>query len=484
MRTIAIIGSGQTGLLAAHGFRKAGHSVTLYSDRKPEAWLSASRPTGTAGRLALSLAYERELGLDHWEAAAPKIGGAHLTFCPEMGNRLLTLAGRLNEHGLAIDLRLQSHRWMLDLASRGGKIEIEEVTIPRLEEIAREHDLTLVATGKGGLSSLFARDEARERLRSPQRNLAMICVKGPKLGIDGIPFLPFKFNLFAPVGEAFWIPYHHKDVGPSWNCLFEAKPGGLLDRFQGAKTARETLDIARAVTKDLIPWDAPWFDDVEISDELGWLVGASRPLSVNPVGKLPSGRAVMALGDTAMAVDPIAGQGANNGNKMARNLVECAVAHEDRPFDEAWMTDTFERFWTRHGQCSAAWTSMLLEPASATAKAYLVAQYGSDGRPGRHRPRPAPRQRLRRELQRSGSPHGHLPRRRPTPRLRPPADRLLPGRRREGRPRHPPRPAPPAQPRQRTPPTPSSPRLPLSAPETATRSLVRGPAACLPPRSH
>lgn len=386
MRTIAIIGSGQTGLLAAHGLRKAGYSVTLYSDRKPEAWLSASRPTGTAGRLALSLAYERELGLDHWEAGAPKVGGAHLTFCPAMGNRLLTATGRLKEHGLAIDLRLQSHQWMLDLVDRGGKIEIEEVTIPKLEEIAREHDLTLVATGKGALSSLFPRDETRSVYTKPQRHVTMICIQGPKLGIDGIPFMPFKFNLLADAGEAFWIPYHHKDIGPSWNCLFEAKPGGPMDRFGGAKSAKEALDIARAVMKDLIPWDAPWFEDVEISDELGWLVGAVTPAIRNPVGKLPSGRAVMALGDAAMTIDPIAGQGANNGNKMARNLVERAVAHGDRPFDEAWMTDTFERFWARHGQHSNRWTNMLLEPPSSTAKAYLVAQYGSDGRPGRTDP--------------------------------------------------------------------------------------------------
>ena len=386
MRKIAIIGSGQAGLVAAHGLRKAGCSVTLYSDRKPEAWLTQSRPTGTAARFETSLAYERELGLDHWEAAAPKGTGGHLTFCPEMGNRLLTLAGRFERHFIAIDVRLQSHRWMLDLAARGGNVEVEEITIPKLEEVAAEHDLTLVATGRGGLSSLFARDEARSVYSGPQRHLVMICVKGPALGFDGIPFLPFKFNLFAPAGEAFWIPYFHKDVGPSWNCLFEAKPGGPMDRFQGAKSAKEVLDLAKTAIRDLMPWDRAWFEDAEASDEQGWLVGSFTPCVRAPVGRLPSGRVVMALGDTAMAVDPIAGQGANNGNKMARTIVEQVAARGDQPFDAAWMKDTFERFWTRHGQYSNAWTNMLLEPASAMAKAFLVAQYGSDGRPERTDP--------------------------------------------------------------------------------------------------
>ncbi len=81
MRKIAIVGSGQAGLLAAHGMLRAGHQVRLYSDRTPEDWLSRSRPTGTAVRFTRSLAFERELGLDHWHEAAPRlfaVGGRQL----------------------------------------------------------------------------------------------------------------------------------------------------------------------------------------------------------------------------------------------------------------------------------------------------------------------------------------------------------------------------------------------------------------------
>ncbi len=379
MRKIAIIGAGQTGLLCAHGLRKAGYAVTVFSDRTPEAFLTSSRPTGTAGRFESSLQYERELGLDHWEAAAPKVGGAHMTFCPSLGNRLLTMAGRLDKPGVAIDLRLQSHRWMLDLKERGGSIEIGEVTIPRLDEIAAEYDLTLVATGKGGIASLFARDDARCDYFGPQRTVAMICVKGPSLHFAGVPFIPFKFNLLAPVGEAFWVPYHHKDVGPSWNCLFEAKTGGPMDLFQGARSAKMALDVARHVIRDLVPWDHDWFKDAEVSDDNGWLVGSVTPVVKRPAGRLPSGKLVMAVGDTALAVDPIAGQGANNGNKMARTVVDSIIARGDGRFDEPWMTDTFDRFWERHGRFASDWTKLLLEPASPMAKAFLVAQYGSDG---------------------------------------------------------------------------------------------------------
>ena len=236
MRNIAIIGSGQAGLLAAHGLLRAGYQVTLYSDRTASQWLNESRPTGTAARFHISLEYERELGLNHWEKEAPKGEGVHLTFSPAKGNRLLTLAGRLKDYFLAIDLRLQSHRWMNDFAAKGGKIEIENVTVPRLDEIAAAHDLTIVAAGRADLCNLFERDAARSVYDKPQRNLTMIITTGGKMGFAGVPFLPVKFNFFAPFGEAFYVPYFHKDHGPTWNMLMEAKPGGPLDRFGDCKS--------------------------------------------------------------------------------------------------------------------------------------------------------------------------------------------------------------------------------------------------------
>lgn len=382
MRNIAIVGSGQAGLLAAHGLLAAGHRVTLYSDRTPEQWLHECKPTGTAARFDGSLKLERELGLSFWEKEAPRGEGAHVTFCPAPGNRLLTLAGRLKRFFLAIDLRLQSHRWMHELVARGGRLEFEPVTVQRLDEIAAGHELTLVAAGRAELSKLFERDAARSVYDRPQRHLAMLCVRGPRLAIDGVPFLPVKFNLFAPLGEAFWVPYHHKDVGPSWNCLFEAKPGGPMDRFRQAKSGEEALAIAKQVVKELIPWDYAWFKDAELSDRHGWLVGAVTPAVRSPVGRLPSGRPVMPLGDTAMSLDPIGGQGANNGNRMVRNLLECVAEHGDRPFDAAWMNATFERFYARHGASTYAFNNLLLEEITPAARDLLIAQYGSDGHPG------------------------------------------------------------------------------------------------------
>jgi hypothetical protein len=379
MRKIAIVGSGQAGLVCAHGLRKAGCAVTLYSDRTAEAWLTQSKPTGVAGRFWPALDYERALGLNHWEASPAKFEGVHFTLCPVLKNRLLTMTGRFTKACAAIDLRLQSHRWMLDLVDRGGKIEIEEVTIPKLEEIAREHDLTIVATGKGGLASLFKRDEPRNVYTKAQRHVSMVLFKGPPLRQEGLPYLSVKFKVIAPAGEIFWLPYHHKDAGPSWAIGLEAKWGGPMDRFQNAKSAREVLDLVRAVMRDVMPWEAPWFDDAEPCDEHGWMVGSVTPAVRNPVGRLPSGQVVMPLGDTAISYDPIAAQGANSGNVMARHIVEAVVARGDRPLDEAWIRATFEHHWDVHARDAAELSNQLLEAPSPMAVAYLVAQYGTDG---------------------------------------------------------------------------------------------------------
>ena len=50
MRSIAIIGAGQTALLAAHALHQQGYEVRLYADKSPADFLTRARPTGAAFR--------------------------------------------------------------------------------------------------------------------------------------------------------------------------------------------------------------------------------------------------------------------------------------------------------------------------------------------------------------------------------------------------------------------------------------------------
>ncbi|HEX2690150.1 MAG TPA: styrene monooxygenase/indole monooxygenase family protein [Kofleriaceae bacterium] len=373
------MGSGQTGLLTAHDLVRAGHEVTLYSDRSAARWLHGSRPTGSPARSALALAYERELGLAHWEDVAPKGRGLHLTFCPKRGNRLVTMTGRASTYFQAVDLRLQSHRWMNDLEAAGGRVVVEKITLDRLDEIAAQNELVLVATGRGPFAELFPRNALRSVYDRPQRKLAMMLVTGASQEVPGVPFLAGKFNFFAPYGEVFFGPYYHRDHGPAWCMLFEAKAGGPLDRFDGCTTGEQVVAMAKTVIRELMPWDASWAANIELADPDGWLVGGVTPTVREPVGRLPSGRVVMPIGDTAISVDPLAGQGANLGNKFARHLAATVAAAPDAKFDAGWMTRTFEAFWADHGAPTVALSNLFLEPMTAAGRLLLISQYGSDG---------------------------------------------------------------------------------------------------------
>ena len=380
MRRIAIVGSGITGLVAAHGLLKAGYAVTVYSDRTADEWLNTSRPTGTAARFDLALSYERELGLNFWDDVSPFGEGVYLTFCPALHNPLITLLGRFQRPFQAVDVRLQSARWMVEFERRGGQLVIGRVGPDDLETLAAQHDLVVVAAGRADLCQLFARDDARSVYDAPQRQLAMVIAAGGPPRFAGVPMLPVRFDFLGTDGELFIVPYFHKDAGASWNILVEAKAGSRLDRFRDLKTGESVLAAVKAAVSELFPWDEPIVRNMHLADPNGWLTGAVVPTIRRASAVLPSGKAIAALGDTAISYDPIAAQGANSGVKQARDLVNRVVARGTEPFDRQWIDETFELFYASHAQHAYRFSNLLLEPITAPGRELLIAQYGSDGR--------------------------------------------------------------------------------------------------------
>jgi len=91
------------------------------------------------------------------------------------------------------------------------------------------------------------------------------------------------------------------------------------------------------------------------------LAGRYAPVVRHPAGRLPSGRSVLGMADVVVANDPITGQGSNNAAKCAASYLESIVAHGDRPFDEAFMRETFETYWS-YAQYPTMWTNAMLQP--------------------------------------------------------------------------------------------------------------------------
>ncbi|CAG0985414.1 Styrene monooxygenase StyA [Anaerolineae bacterium] len=379
MRRIAIIGSGQAGLINAHALLKAGYEVSLYSDRTGQQWLTEGKPTGTAVRFPIALAYERELGLDFWNDSPAAAVGVNFVLCLQPGTPFLVLNGRFDSPALAVDLRLQSSRWMEAFEKRGGKLHIEKITIERLDAISAEHDLTIVASGKGALSDLFPVDEKRSIYTKPQRHLSMVNVINANDNPNNRVRIARYYEL-PKAGETVWTPYHHMTHGSSWNLFSEAREGGPLDIFRDAKSGEDVLDRFKQLIRKVYPWDWEWAKDMKLADPNGWLTGEIKPTIRKPVGILPSGRPVTFVGDAGMAFDPVGAQGANNGNKMARHLTEAIVKRGSAPFDAAWIEATFDDFYHSHGEPAYRFNNAFLDGLPLAGQEILAAQYGSDGR--------------------------------------------------------------------------------------------------------
>jgi Styrene monooxygenase A putative substrate binding domain len=358
MTSIAIIGAGQTGASAALALAKRGVDVTLYSDRSQHSLRQDVPATGTAVIFGDAQLAERRLGLRSYQDVAPLVFGMSQRIVAEPDVELIAFDGTFDGFTAeGVDTRLKADDRISEFLSLGGAFVVRAVDAADLDDIAAGHDLTLVATGKGGLSSLFPRDESRSVFKGPQRSVLMVTVAG--LGFDEAVFAHRSpaggahaaFSFVGDKGEAWWGPYYHKDVGPSWSFLGWAKPGSEWEkRFAGATSAETALEIVTDLHRDFLPWDLPEVLQLKViaADPHSWLRGAVAPEVRAGLGRTKSGRVVASLGDTSIAYDPIAGQGAQSGLIQTAIYVD-RIADHDGPFDEHWIRESYETFYAQRG---------------------------------------------------------------------------------------------------------------------------------------
>lgn len=371
-RSAAVIGAGQTGVTAALGLLDNGFDVTLYSDRDQRSLRDAVPPTGTALIFGHAQRAEESLGLNTYLATAPTSTGQSVRVVDgSVDSRPEEIAFDADFggfQGVAVDTRLKADDRLTLFQQRGGRFVVEAVDPDRLDQIAAGVDLTLVATGRGGLSSLFPVVADRTAYDRPQRTLLTVT-------LTGLPYGPEVFahrsaaggrhNAFTVItdqGESWLGPYLHKDAGPTWTFLGWALPGTDWERrFSGATSAASALEVVTGLHRDYIDWDLPEVQALKVieDDPHSWLTGAVTPVVRAGVGHTTSGHPVAALGDTAVAYDPIAGQGAQGGLIQAAALVHKAAGH-DGAFDTAWLTAAFEEFYDRRARAAQLVTRLFL----------------------------------------------------------------------------------------------------------------------------
>ncbi|MBV1789099.1 FAD-binding oxidoreductase [Marinobacterium sp. D7] len=357
-RKIAIVGAGQSGLQTGIGLLKAGYEVSILSNRTGEQ-IKAGKVMSSQCMFDMALQNERDLGINFWENDCPPVEGIGLRV-PDpanAGSNLIEWAARLDKPAQSVDQRVKMPVWMDEFVRLGGDLQIRDVDIDVLEELAQAYDLVLVAAGKGDIVGLFERDSVRSTFDKPQRALALTYVHGMQ---PVEPFSRVAFNLIPGVGEYFCFPAL-TNSGPCEIMVFEGVPGGPMDCWQDVQTPQQHLARSLEIINTFAPAEAKRCQSVELTDDNGVLAGRFPPTVRKPVATLPSGRKIMGIADALVVNDPITGQGSNNASKCCRIYLDAIKARGDRPFDENWMQATFESYWA-YANGVVDWTNSLLLP--------------------------------------------------------------------------------------------------------------------------
>lgn len=351
-RPIAIVGAGQSGALLACSLLRRGYNVTLVTDRTSTE-LRFGSVMSSQCMFDSGLSIERQLGADNWAQICPRIEQVSIEVKSHG-----SFTTRLQYYAQSVDQRVKCSAWLDEFAASGGELIISKVGISELEELADNHDLVIVSTGKGDLGRLFSPDREKSRFYRPQRTIAIAYVRKLAQHPDGADM---SINLIPGVGECFILPAL-TITGPCHIVVLEAVPGGPLDHWCDVRSPRQHLDRVKEILAEHFPHEWARCGAIELTDDGAVLRARTTPIVRHPVGILPSGAHVLGMADAVVLNDPVTAQGSNNAAQAAGIYLDAVVERGDNEFDRDWMEKAFDKFWRGWAQWAVTWTNAMLRP--------------------------------------------------------------------------------------------------------------------------
>src|SRR5690606_27001202 len=148
--------------------------------------------------------------------------------------------------------RLKIPAWIRKFKALGGNFYLEKISEQRLITIGKEHDLLVIASGKGAISHLFHKNVEACFSEKPMRSLSLIYTQG----VEPVPEKKgVRINIVPNVAEFFTMPGLTLN-GPCEMMLLEAIPNGEADFINTVNTPEDQLEATLEFLKRYLPWEA------------------------------------------------------------------------------------------------------------------------------------------------------------------------------------------------------------------------------------
>ncbi len=355
MTSIAIVGSGVSGLHLGLFLQQHDVPVTLYTDKTAEQ-IAAGRLLNTVAHHHHTLERERALGVHHWDASEyGYVCHQHaIVGTPEP----VRFRGDFAHPSSIIDYRLYLPRLLDDYVERGGDVVVEEIDAQSIDRVSEDHDLVVVAAGRG-MGAMFAALPEKCPYDKPQRRLSA----GIYHGVRYTEPKGVGVHLSLGHGELLELPITSRE-GFATALLFENIPGGDLEVLADVSYDEDPRGHDELVLRKLEQHYPMCFERVDtarfcLQGPTDLLQGALTPVVREDYVRLGNGTFALAMGDAHCVVDPVNGQGANSASYSAWVIGNAIL--EDLAVDEQFCRRVArERQAFVHGVSD--WTNMILNP--------------------------------------------------------------------------------------------------------------------------